>query len=265
MANRLHFQFASSLFLELRATMSFSSLVKPTAPILCLTGDIVSPYSKITDDFFKYCNTHWDKVLWVPGYHELAPRKHLQHQTMDDSFDKMKEIAHLYNRVLPMYNTVWKDTTSSIPHVFLGTPLWGRGHTHSIRFHLYANRQSTTKRKVQTFELHDMVTKNMSWLDGHIEEANELNERAIVLTYSPPSLSCITGRDFERKNWMINHMPSLIRRPVAAWVVGDLYECFQLNVHKGYECKQPCLLVSNSLKDISNDLYRSSRSIMFLK
>lgn len=253
-----HFQIASSLFLELRSAFTFRDLVKPVAPVLCLVGDIGSPYSKITKDFIRYCNTNWDAVLWVPGYHELAAKYGAHTMPIEDCIENIKDICHHNPRVQYMYNRLWKSPSD---HIFLGTPLWGRNHIRDIRFRIHSN-MSHNGHSLKSFQLAEMVEKNISWLDGHIEEANELNEKVICLTYSPPVFDSIINRDLYRINWMKNNLPQLIRPPVTAWIVGDLYENICVSVLKGYECKDTCTLISNSLKDIGSINYKNTKTII---
>jgi hypothetical protein len=190
----MKFQYASSLFLELRSAYPFHRIISPgRAPILCLVGDIGSPYSKITRRFLEWCVTEWDHVLWIPGYKELIH----PNIPVSEATKQMDLLATHIPRVQVLNNRAWKLTPMS-PYLFLGSPLLS------------------------------IVEKNASWLDSHISEAKDLEEKVIALTYSPPIKECISGVDIERTTSMKYYsIPGLIRSPVIAWIVGDMHECIQ--------------------------------------
>jgi hypothetical protein len=202
----MKFQYASSLFLELRSAYPFHRIISPgRAPILCLVGDIGSPYSKITRRFLEWCVTEWDHVLWIPGYKELIH----PNIPVSEATKQMDLLATNIPRVQVLNNRAWKLAPMS-PYLFLGSPL--------LSF----------PRLVTDTVQHTTVEKNASWLDSHISEAKDLEEKVIALTYSPPIKECISGVDIERTTSMKYYsLPGLIRSPVIAWIVGDMHECIQ--------------------------------------
>lgn len=249
----ISFQIASCLQLELRSNFSFPDLIKPVAPILCLAGDIASPYSKITNEFVKWASNQWEHVLWVPGYHELAPIKNGFMTTMNDAHIKLLDVCHHYPNVHIMLNKSFK--IKDTPYLFLGSPLWGYNHTYNIRFRSDGPHHST--QAIVPFQLNAMTEANFRWFDGHIEEAKELNEKVICMSYSPPVSEFRLDRDANRTNWMMNNMPKLIRYPVYTWIVGDLYESIRYCTPSKIDTHHKCALLSNSLKDIVNNNYKN--------
>lgn len=70
---RFRIQYASNLFVD-KAPIAFDKLVKPVphTKVLALLGNIGRPTSKKTHEFLEYCASHWNKVLWIMGPHELT-------------------------------------------------------------------------------------------------------------------------------------------------------------------------------------------------
>lgn len=244
--------------LEYRSTFLFSDLIKPVAPILCLTGNIASPYSKITKRFVDWASNNWEHVLWVPGYTELAPKNGLHYVTMNDALHTMEDLIHHKSNIKIMCNKVFK--IENTPYLFLGSPLFGYGHTRDILFHCDGSHNSINT--VKSFQLNNIAQANLRWLDGHIEEAKEHNERVICLTYSPPVRQVCKDRDLERTNWMVGMFPTLLRHPVYVWIVGDMYESVIRESRSITDNAHTCLIVSNSLKDILNNKYANNASII---
>jgi hypothetical protein len=253
----LQFQYASNLLLEYRSTFSFNQLVKPNSPILCLTGDIGSPYSKITKRFIDWASDNWEHVLWVPGYTELAPKNGIYNVSIHDALNKLEDICHHKSNIKIMNNKSFK--VKDTPYIFLGSPLFGHDHTHNIHFH--CNGPNQTIQRLHPFQLNLIAQSNSRWLDGHIVEAKEYNERVICLTYSPPVREVCKHRDLVRTNWMVGTFPNLIRHPVYAWIVGDMYESVHLKCNSNIDTAHTCSFISNSLKDIINNNYKNSANI----
>jgi len=64
-------QIASDLHLECLSNNEYENLIKPTAPILVLAGDIGNLYKfNQLKDFIKWCCEKFVAVLYVPGNHE---------------------------------------------------------------------------------------------------------------------------------------------------------------------------------------------------
>ena len=99
------------------------------------------------------------------------------HEVSRGSIQQMHELTGEIPRLHVMMNRAWKQSPSS-DYVVFGTPL--------------------------------VTDKCVRWLDGHMTEAEEMNEKAIVLSYGSP-LAPISNK-------MNRH---LIRSPTCAWLVGN--------------------------------------------
>lgn len=220
----MRFQFASNIFINHLSSCStgFSRIVQPgRAEILCLLGDIGCPTSDITRQFINFCSKNWDKVLWVPGLLELSQKK-FEHGnwTMEESLDEINKICNNNKNVINMNNNYYKNGE----YLFLGSPLWGIDYSRFNRIPNLQRRPSYDSEKINSFQLASMNSKNISWFDSHIEEALEMNEKVICLSYSTPIMKIVTGRDKKRCNIMRNYSEGLLRHPVKMWLVGDFYE-----------------------------------------
>jgi len=247
-------QFASKLFVETRyPSLSFHHLLRPgTAPILCLLGDICSPYSHKGKEFLSWCSQNWDHVLWVPGYYEIHYMHSAQHQaSMEERIANVSASVKQYSNITMMTNTSW--THPSIKNtVLLGTPLYTRFMKIGDK---YIGMNNT------------IVERNMRWLASHIAEAEDMDENAIVLSYSPPSQQILMGDDVDAKNPTIDMSHLVAKKPVRLWMMGDTMYCYRSveNWRRGKRpFDYPCVLVSNTLQNVlaSGTAYMPNANIL---
>ncbi len=116
---QVRIQYASDIHLELRPS-KFRRILKPSAEILILAGNIGHPFRKTYYQFLRWCSLKFERVVLIPGnreYHGSSLKKARR---------KMKDLCKntgviLLDRdvlELPEYNLVIVGTTlwSEIPH-----------------------------------------------------------------------------------------------------------------------------------------------------
>lgn len=67
-----HIQYASNLMLPTVPLQQIPTLLKPSAPILALLGDIGQPYCLHTREFFKWAEDNFALIFWIPGSLEYS-------------------------------------------------------------------------------------------------------------------------------------------------------------------------------------------------
>jgi hypothetical protein len=235
-------QFASKLFVESRyPSLAFHKLLHPgTAPILCLLGDICSPYSKKGTQFLQWCSQNWDQVLWVPGYYEIHymhGAQNTQPTTMEERVSALTTATKPYSNIKMMTNATWSHPTIKNT-IFLGTPLYTRFMKVGDK---YIGMNSP------------MVERNIRWLESHISEAEDMDENAIVLSHSPPSQHILMSDDVDAKNPTLDLSHLMAKKPVRLWMMGDTIHCYRSvqNWRRGKRSfDYPCVLVSNTLQNV---------------
>lgn len=113
-------QYASNLFVDLHR-QKYDTLVRPACSTLALLGNLGRPDSPKTYHFLKYCSSKWDKVLWVPGPHELTNlpggRSTYREKTLD-----MLALSQSLPNVTLMASGEMPFHKEKV--LLLGTPLW---------------------------------------------------------------------------------------------------------------------------------------------
>jgi hypothetical protein len=100
MAKRLHnvctshIQLASNLRTHRLSVPTVYSLIRPSAPVLALLGDIGTPSSDSTKAFIEWVSKNYDKVIWVPGATEYSSYSALH----------WSDASHTYYKTLRNWN-----------------------------------------------------------------------------------------------------------------------------------------------------------------
>ena len=68
----LRIQYASNLLVHTRPLLESMRLLRPSAPVLALLGNIGHPYCDKTRDFFRWTETKYQHIFWIPGALEYA-------------------------------------------------------------------------------------------------------------------------------------------------------------------------------------------------
>jgi hypothetical protein len=181
-------QYTASLYVDTFAKASANHFVKPVAPILVLNGGIGRPESNQTKDFISHCSHNWDKVLYVPGSHELK-----QHRRID--------LAQLRQLCLPYSNVrvLSQETYVSMPYntVFMAAPLQPVSEGEDMSWLLAEyNKWKDTRYKLviltagrprtatSGFEA-DLYPDVNAWISGHTHGAAYIeHENGVILAYN---------------------------------------------------------------------------------
>jgi hypothetical protein len=233
-------QYASKLFISRRQpTACLSKIIKPSAPVLALCGDIGSPFCKRTVEFMKWCQTEFDKVLWVPGVEEWTTNPTGPY-TMNEVPDAMQNIAP--KKIIALNNSSWLWKNGKDEVLFLGTTLWGPCRfiysKESITF-MYQNVKelhnlyytpvgSNTLQKFNHMQIETANKQAINWLKYQIDDSREEDKKRpiVILSYTTPSILALGTKDkYDLTRLpMRNTVEKVIGKPVSTWIYGDVTE-----------------------------------------
>jgi len=158
-------QIVSDLHLEYRSKKIYDILV-PSAPILCMVGDICVCGNKEDFDkfinFLDYFHTKFEAIVHVAGNHEYYTGEHaspeeLAENTMTNIDKKLKKLGRQYNNYFYLNNSTWEYTNAKAnkSYVFVGTTLWSY-----IPPQIEIQDEKT--KKMKKINLHDAVEQMMN-------------------------------------------------------------------------------------------------------
>jgi Icc-related predicted phosphoesterase len=195
-------QIVSDLHLEFRGE-KFTNLFNPSAPILCMVGDICACGNprdfQIFIKFLKYITPKYQLIFHVAGNHEYytagASSNEIKINTIKDIDIKLKKLKNDF----PNYHFLNNDTyelklKNNKQYIFIGSTLWSFIPKHLYKKieermndynHIYVK---TNKKIIRKFNVLDMQKKHklaVSFIKK-ILDTPKLNTNYILLTHHKP-------------------------------------------------------------------------------
>lgn len=159
-------QLVSDLHLELlddRELKKIKSMIKPSAPVLIMAGDICacgsnSDFKRLTDFLDIYCK-QFQTILHVSGNHEYYVESKspniIEQNTMDQIDRRLKNLTRTYKNYHYLNNDTFEYTDGAKTYVFVGATLW----TYAPRFF--------TPKDSEKLDIHMLIENGMNDY-GHI-------------------------------------------------------------------------------------------------
>lgn len=200
-------QIVSDTHLEFRNN-SFKNLIKPSAPILFLLGDIC--VCGTNDDwntfkkFLTFLSPQFKYIFFVPGNHEYytSSKNITNSETISGINLKIKKFIKTLGNVYALIDSAIKMTINEIKYVFIGTTLWSYIEPKNYKLiNSSMNDYSSiwvqndkiidTDKKPNRFRhynVHDMSKlhiKSVKFINRTLKKINT-DETAILLTHHKP-------------------------------------------------------------------------------
>lgn len=215
------FQIMSDLHIEFKkgGIVDPLSLIKPTADILILAGDIGSLYKlKQLEDFLTKVCTHFESVLYVPGNHEY----YIVKNNKPTYFTQLsKRLYALESKIKNLY--ILNRTSVRIGDVcIVGCTLWSKPLVKIPKFIVRIAGMTTEKYE-------KMFNDDVNYIQRMIKYCKEKNLKLLVVTHHCPTYDVIQGK--KKKDKFISLYASeldhlLKREDVHTWVCGHIHQNF---------------------------------------
>jgi predicted phosphodiesterase len=202
-------QIVSDTHLEFRGD-NFKNLIKPSAPILFLLGDISACGQKDSwltyQKFIKYLSPQFKHIFHVPGNHEYYTSN--RNITLDDTISgidsKLKKFAKTIHNLNVLNNDTIRLKIGKKTYVFIGTTLWSNVAPYNREYigsrmndysYLFVKNTPTktpieksNKSPFRHFNVDDMSKlhiKSVRYVSNVLKKIKP-NEIAILLTHHKP-------------------------------------------------------------------------------
>ena len=195
-------QIVSDLHLEFRET-NFTNLIVPSAPVLCLLGDICACGTTKDFNIFKkfigYISKKFTYVIHVPGNHEYYTMGNNNIQISDTipGIDrKIRTFFKCFNNVFFLNNNVIRLKLNNKPYIFIGSTLWtninknDRAEVQELMndySHIYVpdKKSPTGIRKYNVDDMSKIHKGSVKFIKKNIDNV-KLGETCILLTHHKP-------------------------------------------------------------------------------
>jgi len=210
----MRIQFFSDVHLEFKKCIP---IVKSTAPILCLLGDIGHPFSDIYVDFLGSLNSnpYFHKIFLITGNHEYYMNNQKRNSISQTNF-RIKKI--IKNNRFSKISFLNNETEIYQNHLFVGSTLWS--HVSNEQY-LINDFNMIKGMNVSTYNrLH---SEGKSFIKKSIENSNR---NTVVLTHHLPSYQIIHPKYKNYSNYyqcFASNRDELIRPPICTWLYGHTH------------------------------------------
>jgi len=193
-------QIVSDIHLEFRGE-NFQKLIKPSAPILFLLGDIcvcgTDSDFEVYKKFIKFLAPQYKYIFHVPGNHEYytAGSKNITKDTIQSIDIKIRKYTKQFNNVYFMNNDTIRFEIDGRSYVFVGTALWTMVSPENrkmigSRMNDYSHIYFLDKLQIRKFTVNDMSAiheKSVRYVKK-IMKTIKSGEIALLLTHHKPIL-----------------------------------------------------------------------------
>lgn len=221
---RCHVQLCSDIHLEDSPMLTFKDIIKPSAPNLCLAGDIGNPYSESYYKFLEECSFAYEDVFIIAGNHEYYNDLGM---SVNQCNDQINHVTSKFNNV----HFLNKSTFKKNGRLFIGTTLWSHVPESAYldalaKMNDYKYIPGLTDPAISN-ELH---RDQLSWLTKTLKDNNEPPHNVIVLTHHCPSMietSHIRFSDDPIRYCYKSELDDVIcDSSVSAWMCGHTHFSF---------------------------------------
>lgn len=202
-------QIVSDLHLEFRN--SFNKLLIPSAPILCLLGDICACGNdkdfNIYKEFIKYISPKFKHIIHIPGNHEYytCGNKNITiNDTIPHIDKKIRVFIKPFKNVHYLNNNTLHLIINNKNYVFIGTTLWtGVNPEYRIALqkrmndytHLYMPTAKATisNNLIRKYTIEDMSAlhiKSVKYIKSEVKKL-KTTDIGIILTHHKPYINKI--------------------------------------------------------------------------
>jgi predicted phosphodiesterase len=249
-------QIASDLHLEFRGE-NFKNLIKPSAPILFLLGDISAcgmpmPWETYKK-FIKFISPKYKYIFHVPGNHEyytsnvnITPS-----DTISGIDNKIKTFAKTIPNLYFLNNNSVRLLIDGKKYVFIGSTLWTSVRKQDYKYiqssmndysNIHVNNEITDSKQTSAkltrkFNINDMQqlhTKSVKYISNIIKKS-KLDENIIILTHHKPIRTLDLEQDRISQAYETDLTNSIIKFPVKLACYGHTHVKFD-KIINGVRC-----------------------------
>lgn len=204
----MQIQYISDLHLEFYDDILKIPII-PSAPILCLLGDIGFSDSINYDIILNWCSKNYKKVFIITGNHEYYSNKF----TIEEINNIITEKVKNYNNISFLNNMVEKYEN----YTFIGTTLWSYIPEYIKNYELNVYNDFKKIKGMSRQKYNELFLKNLHFLTNEIKNNNNI----ICLTHHLPCVELVHQKYKDYPNFMFaNNLNNLIKDNIKLWLCG---------------------------------------------
>lgn len=214
-------QIASDLHLEYNKIDAYNDIIKPSAPILVLAGDIgnLYEYEKLKH-FLQWCCDNFVAVVFIPGNHEF----YTPYKTVSVYKYELEFILHKINSLIPNLYILSRGCIEINNIYFIGCTLWTNFREKYLPKYIV---------KIKDYNKYKYNKEHFKDIK-YIQRALKLKKKCIIITHHPPINHVQNPKKKNFKSLYYNNFENLIKQNphILTWICGHTHKNFDIVINK---------------------------------
>ena len=216
----LDIQIASDLHLEYNKIDNYTDIIKPSAPILVLAGDIGNLYEYIKlQKFLQWCCDNFIVVIFIPGNHEYyIPYKYSPQYKYELNFNLQK-----INHIIPNLYILNRGCIEINDIYFIGCTLWTNYTEKYLPKYIV---------KIKNYNKYIYNREHYKDLN-YINKALQLKKKCVIITHHPPIDTIQNPKKKKFTSLYYNKLDYVIKTNphILMWICGHTHKNFDTMVN----------------------------------
>jgi predicted phosphodiesterase len=236
-------QYVSDIHLETYSNKTpaiFEKILKPSAPILALCGDIGYPGTLLYEPFLEYCSNQFEHVFYVAGNHEYYNKSEMirtkQIETVHERQSKIRAVCSQFPNIHFLDREVYQLAEYNL--TIIGCTLWSKLNMPQHRlldFNDFYTIYVESNTKLSPLMYDEWNKDHVEFLQQAINKQDPASN-IIVLTHHCPTYDIIIDKykkdPYNMNSFFANRDLVLqFGKNVKAWLCGHTHGCKVINVN----------------------------------
>lgn len=255
----LRVQLVSDVHMESRNDNAMDNIVKVSADVLALCGDIGYPYQKSYFDILSWASRSYKWTFLITGNHEYYNK----HKSIDEIDDKVAELVKEFPNITFLQNNMALVNYNNGSTMVFGSTLWskvtniGAVGCQMNDYSLISHKLDGSLKRItpqQTTGLHKIAVCALTETINYCT-LNKLP--LVIMTHHLPSYSCIHN-DFMKyddiSSAFASDLDNLIKVPISLWMHGHSHRYMDFKINDVRVISNPLGYQNEDTKGYMNDL-----------
>jgi predicted phosphodiesterase len=234
-------QYVSDIHLETYSNTEttnkfFEKILKPSANILALCGDIGYPETPLYEPFLLYCSINFEHIFYVAGNHEYYNKyRAASPQTVEDRTVAIKHTCSKFPNIHFLDKEVFQLPNLTI----VGCTLWSKLDMPTFmleRFNDFHMIYETSTAQLTPATYMAWNKEHIEFLEQTLSQENKSDNPILVITHHCPTYEIIIDK-YQTDPYNMNSvfankdLVSKLGKNVKVWLCGHTHGCKTININ----------------------------------
>lgn len=157
--------------------LDFKDIIKPSAEILIIAGDLGNPFNNNYYDFLKFYSVLFVKIFIISGNHEYY------YNNIFETDIKIQKICSKFNNIYFLNNKSYEYNGI----LFIGSTLWSNIPNTLEKYHLSTINDYRNIKDFTHHKSNQLFKENVDFIQNELKK----NKKSLIITHHAPSFKCI--------------------------------------------------------------------------